>query len=213
MLVSGAIVCAAILLTALAVPAHAANPEIPQWIKQIALLWGNSQISDAEFVSALQYLIQEGILVVPESEFMTAVADSGHAPANLHPDAKQGNITKIVDGDTVHINGISYRLSLIDTPERGEEGFQEATNTLEELCQVGSKIYYDDDSIQLSDRYGRHLGVIWCSGNDYATTAGEYMSENGYLKRFYMDFCDTTETATKKWAEASGNWFYHKVCN
>lgn len=213
MLVSGALACAVILLTALTVPVQAANPEIPQWIKQVALLWGNGQISDSEFVSALWYLIQEGILVVPESEIVATVADSGHAPANLHPDAKQGIITKIVDGDTVHIDGISYRLSLIDTPERGEEGFQEATDALKVLCPTSSKIYFDDDSIQHSDRYGRHLGVIWCSGNDYATTAGEYLSENGYLKKFYKDFCDTTEAATKKWAEASGNWFYYKVCN
>ena len=37
-----------------------------------------------------------------------------------------GNVTYIVDGDTLDINGIRIRLSLVDTPERGQPGFREA---------------------------------------------------------------------------------------
>ena len=30
----------------------------------------------------------------------------------------------------------------------------------------------DDDSIEPFDKYGRHLGTMWCEDNGYSTTAG-----------------------------------------
>lgn len=45
----------------------AQQPSIPNWIKNTALWWGQGQISDTEFIKALQYLIGRGILVVPQS--------------------------------------------------------------------------------------------------------------------------------------------------
>ena len=188
--------------------ARAESQDIPQWIKQVAILWGEGKISDAEFVQALQYMVSVGILVVPE----VGTEPSIESIPRVHPDAKVGTITDIIDGDTVDIDAIRYRLSLIDTPERGEPGFMEATNFLKELCPVGSTIYYDDDSIQGFDKYGRHLGVIWCEGDEYSVTAGQHLHDNWYLKKFYTTFCDTTEAASKKWAEATNNWFYYDVC-
>ena len=41
---------------------------IPSWIKNIALMFGQDQISDSEFIGALQYLVKEGILVIPSEQ-------------------------------------------------------------------------------------------------------------------------------------------------
>ena len=38
---------------------------IPFWIKNTAKFWVDDQISDREFISALQYLVQQGILTIP----------------------------------------------------------------------------------------------------------------------------------------------------
>ena len=200
---------------------YAEEQTIPSWIKQIAVFWGNGQINDAEFITALQYLIQVGILTVPvpdviqESDVAHDVAVQENIPTdiNIHPDAVQGTITRIIDGDTLVFDGDTYRLSLIDTPERGEDGYDEATNALELLCPVGSIAYMEADSVQGTDRYDRYLGVVWCEGNNYDTTAGEYLFDNGLLKKFYTGFCDDTEAATAQWAEESGNWFYYYICN
>ena len=194
---------------------------IPSWIKQIAVFWGNGEISDVEFITALQYLVKTGILVVPTPDSVqadsfiddTQVHTPNIADNDMHPDAVQGTITRIVDGDTLVFDGITYRLALIDTPERGEDGYSEAANALKALCPQGSMAYMEDDSIQGLDKYERSLGVVWCEGNNYATTAGEYLSDHGLLKKFYTDFCGKTEAATVQWAEASGNWFYYSVCN
>jgi hypothetical protein len=39
---------------------------IPSWIKSTASFWVDGQIGDAEFLSALQFLVKEGILVIPD---------------------------------------------------------------------------------------------------------------------------------------------------
>ncbi len=133
-------------------------------------------------------------------------------PAGVHPDATQGKITKIIDGDTLHFDAVRYRLSLIDTPERGEDGFWEATNALKELCPKGSIAYMDEDSIRQFDKYGRHLGTVWCEGNNYSTTAGAWLHANGLLEKFYAEFCSSTEAATSEWAEVTGTWTYYEAC-
>lgn len=150
-------------------------------------------------------LLQDGT-TVQESMQISKILDAGTG-------AKWGTITEIVDGDTVRIDAITYRLNLIDTPERGEEGFWEASDALKELCPKDSAILYDEDSITEFDKYGRHLGVIWCKGNNYSATAGEWLSDNDLLKKFYTEYCPTTEAASASWAAAHDNRFYHDVCN
>ena len=40
---------------------------IPDWIKNIVGFWENDQISDTEFLNALQYLVEERFLIIPMS--------------------------------------------------------------------------------------------------------------------------------------------------
>ena len=54
-----------------------ASEDIPNWIKTVALLWGQGTITNAEFVSAMEYLIEQKIIVVSntnEQETHTDVA-------------------------------------------------------------------------------------------------------------------------------------------
>ena len=41
------------------------NSLIPSWIKNTASFWVDDQISDQEFLNALQFLVNEGILIIP----------------------------------------------------------------------------------------------------------------------------------------------------
>ena len=161
--------------------------------------------------------VEEQVLVITASESrpeqVQEASPAANVPSSVHRDAVQGTIIRVIDGDTLVFDGDTYRLSMIDTPERGEDGFDEATDTVKALCPVGSTAYVEADSIQGQDRYGRYLGVVWCQGNGYSTTIGEYLSDRGLLKKFYTNYCGSTEAATAKWAEESGNWFYHSVCN
>jgi len=42
--------------------------EIPSWIKSTASFWVDGQIEDSEFLGALQFLVKEGILVIPDED-------------------------------------------------------------------------------------------------------------------------------------------------
>ncbi|MCH7876731.1 MAG: peptidase [Thaumarchaeota archaeon] len=44
------------------------SPEIPDWIKNKAKLWSSTSISDSEFVSGIEYLIEKGFIVTSPTE-------------------------------------------------------------------------------------------------------------------------------------------------
>ena len=50
---------------------------IPSWIKNTASFWVNDQISDYEFLNALQYLVNEGILVIPSESVQEPIGIPG----------------------------------------------------------------------------------------------------------------------------------------
>jgi len=44
------------------------NPEIPDWIKNNAKWWSSTLISDSEFIDGIEYLIDEGLIVISPTE-------------------------------------------------------------------------------------------------------------------------------------------------
>jgi endonuclease YncB( thermonuclease family) len=73
---------------------------------------------------------------------------------------KQAIITQVVDGDTVEINnGQTIRMLGINAPERGESGFEEAKNYLEDVLD-GETVTLEYDTYQ-DDKFGRLLAYIW----------------------------------------------------
>ena len=42
----------------------AVGKAVPEWVKNNAIWWSQDKISDNEFVSGLQFLIKEGIIIV-----------------------------------------------------------------------------------------------------------------------------------------------------
>jgi micrococcal nuclease len=113
-----------------------------------------------------------------------------------------GIVTKVVDGDTLDINGIRIRLALVDTPEINQPGYDRAKQFLESLC-LGKKGELDVDSGQRrGDRHGREIGVVYCDG---INTNEKLMSNN--LARILVQFCDITEFANENWTitQCQGN--------
>ncbi len=64
--------------------ASAEEELIPPWIKSTAGFWVEGQIGDAEFISALQFLVKEKILVIPEDDesYETTTVPETTAPKN-----------------------------------------------------------------------------------------------------------------------------------
>ena len=76
-----------------------------------------------------------------------------------------GKVNHVVDGDTLDINDIRIRLSLVDTPERGDPGFKEATQFVVKLC-LGENAEVDMDDGQRRGSFGREIGVVYCDGKN-----------------------------------------------
>ena len=128
-------------------------------------------------------------------------ADTILIPVSIDMSSNQSNdielvgiVTKVVDGDTVDINGIRIRLALVDTPEIGQPGYDKAKHFVESLC-LGKKGELDVDSGQRrGDRHGREVGVVYCDG---VNVNDKLMANN--MARILVEFCDITEFSNENW--------------
>ena len=72
-------------------------------------------------------------------------------------------ISKIVDGDTVHLtNGDSVKFTLVVAPEINIESGVQFKKYLESICPVGKTVHVDEDDGQLQKSYGRTIGMVYC---------------------------------------------------
>jgi endonuclease YncB( thermonuclease family) len=116
-------------------------------------------------------------------------------------DCFKGTVTEIVDGDTIDVNNVRIRLSMVDTPERGEAGYNEATELTESVCPAGAKALVDEDDGQKEGSYDRLIGIVYCNGS--TTSVNQILLEMGKAI-VYEDFCNVSEFARDKWVTNFG---------
>lgn len=166
------------------------SSEIPSWIKSNAEWWAQELISDDDFVKGIQYLVENGIIKLPSSEESFCSGDALCVTTKIE---------RIMDGDTIYIEGYKVRLSLTNTPERNELGFSEATEFTKKLCPVGSVVTVDQDDKQPYDVYNRLLGKVYCEDK----ILNSELLLNGHAN-ILTQYCSTSEFAEEKWAKEFG---------
>jgi endonuclease YncB( thermonuclease family) len=137
------------------------------------------------FISALKILDKTSQLHISSQE------DVSFTPQKYE---YKGKVTWIIDGDTLEINGKRIRLALVDTPERNEAGYEEATQFTASLCPVGSTAYFDVDDGQPTDKYGRTVAVVYCGGKNLNAE----LWKNGYA-RIDERFLSVSEFDPSSW--------------
>ncbi|NOZ83191.1 MAG: thermonuclease family protein [Euryarchaeota archaeon] len=106
-----------------------------------------------------------------------------HSPADGgDEELTEGVVERIIDGDTMVVSGFRVRLVGINTPERGEPGYEEAKNFLLELCPPGMVVRLDVDDLEPYDKYGRVLAVVYCNG----VNANAELLRRGYAEVMYI---------------------------
>lgn len=117
---------------------------------------------------------------------------------------EKGTVTRIVDGDTLDVGNKRIRLSLVNTPERGEPGYHEATDFTAQHCRIGSTVFFDEDDGQSGGSYGRVIAMVWC-GTDLSPGASLNAklieSDNAEL---FPHFCWKSEFGKHTWAKKAG---------
>jgi micrococcal nuclease len=115
-----------------------------------------------------------------ESTFMPA---TNIEQANTTVDYEaSGFCPYVVDGDTIDVNGVGrIRLVGVNTPERGQQGYQEAKNFVKKLC-LYKTVYLDIDDAKHYDKYGRVLAVVYA---DNINVNAELL-KRGYAEVMYI---------------------------
>lgn len=91
-------------------------------------------------------------------------------------------VSRVIDGDTVVINGESVRLLGIDTDERGGDCYQDAKKRLEELI-LNKEVRLESDERD-KDRYGRYLRYLFIEEENVNL---KMVEEGLAIARFYED--------------------------
>ena len=110
-----------------------------------------------------------------------------------------GQITRVIDGDTLIIDQTTVRLSLVNSPERDERGYQEAKDFALTVCPIGVNAEFVEDRWQPTDKYGRSVGLVYC--NDMMLN--ELLLTNGHAE-ISTYYCDKSEFGSEGWARAYG---------
>jgi hypothetical protein len=118
-------------------------------------------------------------------------------------DCFRGTVTEIVDGDTLDINNVRVRLALVNTPERGENGYTEGIDFVQSVCSVGTTALVDEDDGQKEGSFDRVIGLVYCGSDNINNkkSLNELLLEGGYAV-IYQDFCGISEFSSASWAQS-----------
>jgi len=115
-----------------------------------------------------------------------AIATAPVAPTMVPvPGAVPVEVVRIIDGDTLDVRSaetqLRVRLFGVDTPERGEACYQEATDRLAELAGTVVQLLPDE---RLEDPHGRALRYVYAFDG---TLIDELLVTEGYGKAWTRD--------------------------
>ena len=68
MKITVSLVYAVIVLSGIILIPNAFAENVPEWIKNTAGWWADDQIPDSAFLQGIQFLIKEGIMLIPSTE-------------------------------------------------------------------------------------------------------------------------------------------------
>jgi len=133
-------------------PTTAQDSEIPAWIKNNAGWWATDQIDDSSFLQGIQYLIKEGIMVIPPTETSESSGSDGI------PTWIKNNAGWWADGqihDDAFVSGIQWLISngimVVEQEESVPSG-------------PGNEIVYQTKVV--SSKTPHTVGLIYSTQND-----------------------------------------------
>lgn len=110
----------------------------------------------------------------------------------------------VVDGDTIDVKGVGrIRFVGVNTPERGQAGYQEAEDFVGKMC-LGKTVGLNIDDAKHYDKYGRALAVVY-SGN---INVNAELLKRGYAEVMYIppsEFNPYSWVGTTNYVQKSSN--------
>lgn len=123
------------------------SSEIPSWVKNNAIWWGEGQISDSEFLSALQFLINNGHLKIADSsEDVTELEKELESSKNLKNKYQQGLVELKSENNKLKAENTRLNNLLDDLLETSTTGTSTDSNSdyLDNGCTVSNPHPWSD---------------------------------------------------------------------
>lgn len=99
-----------------------------------------------------------------------------------------GTVTKVTDRNIIRVGDIPVRLTFVNTPERGKEGYSKATAFTSSICHVGTTALVDENDGQTEGNYDGTVVMIYCGGK----MLNEELLHAGHAE-IYTQFCNVIE--------------------
>lgn len=117
------------------------------------------------------------LIIIANLLFLTGYFKTGKV---IEDNFETGFVTKVIDGDTIIINGESVRLLGMDTDERGYDCYKEAKERLEDLV-LNKEVKLENDGKD-RDQYKRLLRYVFI---DEENINLKLVEEGLAIARFY----------------------------
>ena len=169
-------------------------------IKALSNNWKTSRnVTFMRLIVVLMLMSACGEAKVSDDVFVAAENQSVGPPTTSFscPDCQLVSVTGVVDGDTIDTTIGRVRFFGVDTPERGDDCFTEATESTGML--VGSQVRLEDGP-RLKDTYGRRLAYIYDSSGrsiDVQLIAGGFAkawTRDGQHKELLLGLEETAQS-------------------
>lgn len=90
---------------------------VPSWIQNVASFWSNGDISDQEFVNAMEFLVEEGIMDLPNT---VSAAEAQTITSSL---AEMNERLEAVEAQAPVATGTTVAAPIPSTPPPSDEGY------------------------------------------------------------------------------------------
>lgn len=111
----------------------------------------------------------------------------------------KGQVTQVVDGDTLKVEGQLIQFALSSAPELYDETGVAAKNYLEKICPVGSRVLVDEDDGQTMGNYERIIAMVRCNG--LILNEAVLAEDHAIIS---LEFCSVSEFSGSNWAKENG---------
>lgn len=164
--------------------------------------WMTSQISTQTTSQATQQTTSATTSPASSTTSTTATTETSTTNENVckgHALCANDTVTNVIDGDTIETQKYgTIRLALVNTPEKGEDGYEEATEFTTEYC-LNKNVLIDQDGGQPVDQFGRKVAVVYCDW----LNINEELYYSGYAE-ISTQFCSQSAFAHEQWAIDGG---------
>ena len=197
------VVCVLIVLSGIILIPNVFGEYVPTWVKNTAGWWASDQIDDSSFLQGIQYLIKEGIMVIPPTETSESTG-SQEVPGWIKNNAgwwADGQIDDssfllgiqwlisngiiVVEGKLIHTD-VDFRVAIVGDQGLGPNAIAVLNLIKDEGAQMvlhQGDFDYQDDPV----KWDRQISNVLGSDFPYFSSIGNHeLNElDGYQEKLY----------------------------